>query len=113
MSANTVRRLLKGMKFSLRANKKRLSGTPHPDCDKQYQDVSDKSPCRTDAFVRSSEIPPMTLTNGRRRPFYGFGPSRLLSETSTLVLPSCVKSRDLFPAGAVEAMLSRHLPASA
>jgi len=35
---------------------------------------------RTPSSVRAKFL--MTLTNGRRRPFYGFGPSRLLSETS-------------------------------
>jgi hypothetical protein len=39
MSANTVRRLLKDMKYSLRANRKRLSGKPHPDRDTQYQQI--------------------------------------------------------------------------
>ena len=38
-SANTVGRLLRGMKFSLRANRKRLSGAPHPDRDQQYQQI--------------------------------------------------------------------------
>ena len=37
---------------------------------------------RTPSSVRAKFA--MTLTNGRRRPLYGFGPSRLLSETSSL-----------------------------
>ena len=37
---------------------------------------------RTPSSVRAKFA--MTLTNGRRRPFYGFGPSRLLSETSSI-----------------------------
>ena len=38
---------------------------------------------RTPSSVRAKFA--MTLTNGRRRPFYGFGPSRLLSETSMIM----------------------------
>lgn len=37
VSAMTVRRLLKAMGFSLRANVKRLSGPPHPDRDRQFR----------------------------------------------------------------------------
>ncbi len=36
-SPMTVRRLLKGMGFSLKANVKRLSGPPHPDRDRQFR----------------------------------------------------------------------------
>ena len=39
---------------------------------------------RTPSSVRAKFA--MTLTNGRRRPFYGFSPSRLFSETSRLRL---------------------------
>jgi len=56
MSANTARRLLKGMKFSLRANKKRLSGTPHPDRDKQYQQIQ-----RTRAEFHASGDPVLSV----------------------------------------------------
>ena len=41
LSANTARRLLRAMKYSLRANKKRLSGKPHPDRDTQYQKIQE------------------------------------------------------------------------
>ena len=37
VSPMTVRRLLKAMGFSLRANVKRLSGPPHPDRDRQFR----------------------------------------------------------------------------
>jgi hypothetical protein len=37
VSAMTVRRLLKTMGFSLKANVKRLSGPPHPDRDRQFR----------------------------------------------------------------------------
>lgn len=37
VSPMTVRRLLKAMGFSLRANVKRLSEPPHPDRDRQFR----------------------------------------------------------------------------
>lgn len=36
-SSKTVGRLLKGMKYSLRTNVKRLAGKPHPHRDQQYR----------------------------------------------------------------------------
>ena len=37
VSHMTVRRLLKKLGYSLRANVKRLSGPPHPDRDRQFR----------------------------------------------------------------------------
>lgn len=37
VSKNTVGRLLKGMKFSLKVNRKKLSGSSHPDRDRQFR----------------------------------------------------------------------------
>jgi hypothetical protein len=42
VGADTVRRLLKEMRFSLRANVKNLSGRRHPDREKQFQHIVEK-----------------------------------------------------------------------
>jgi len=51
VSPMTVRRLLKAMGFSLRANVKRLSGPPHPDRDRQFRYIQ----CQKRKFLKADQ----------------------------------------------------------